>query len=773
MRGLFSQSYRYRKLKIRLKLWVLVILLPLSSGAQQVALPPPSADIVEILATTQQKTGDTYLMQGNVEIRYRGMTLTADEVTYNEKTRVADARGNVVFEREDDRIEASEAHYQLATGEGVFLKVRGTVGRPPRPTGQFLVTTNPFYFEAERVERRSDGSYLAERGWVTNCRPGSAKWRMKAARAYIRPGKDVRLHRPSFYIGPVPTLYSPYSAISIADEPRQSGFLWPSFGNDSLRGTNIGAGYFWAINPHADISFWAQWFNQGGWTQSAEFRALPTVNSRVRATYFGAIAGKLKRTQQRERNIGIDQSGQSAQIYAETKLPHGFRAVADLDFLSSMRFRLGFAETLYQAIQSEVKSTAFLSGNPDTYYFNAYLRRYQNFLQADPEVSVTLISAPAFEGGTRPRLLRWFENQPLYFSVDAHAGGARRDEPRYRTPELVQRYEIYPRVTLPLRLGRHFGFSPTFGLRASRYGARVVDDSSAPGGKAVLNQPIRRITEEVSLDLRFPSFGRIYERGARRYKHVFEPEATYRYVNGVRDFDQVLRFDERDIITDTHEIEYALTQRLYVRESKGDGQAREVVMWRVAQKYYFDPTFRGALQPGVRNVFAALLSVTPLSFADSPRRFSPIASTLRITPRGRFDTDFRFDYDTATRRILNTRLGVGARVTDLVGFSFTHFNTRGSEILQPRVNQLWLLARYGNLYRKGFNAAFGVTWDIRQDFLSSTSIQTSYNWDCCGVAFGYQRLGLGPLRSENQFRFSFTIANVGSFGTISREHRIF
>jgi LPS-assembly protein len=701
------------------------------------------------------------------------MTLTADEVVYNEKTRVADARGNVVFERDDDRIEATEAHYQLGTGEGTFLKVRGTSGRPPKRSGQFLVTSSPFYFEAERVERRRDGSYMAYNGWVTNCRPGTRKWRMKAAQAAIRPGNDVRLRHASFHIGPVPTLYSPYSAISIADEPRQSGFLWPSFGNDSLRGTNIGAGYFWAINPHADLTFWAQWFNQGGWTQSAEFRALPTGKSRVRVAYFGAIAGKLKETQQRERNIGVTQSGQSAQIYAETKLPHGFRAVADLDFLSSMKFRLAFAETLYQAIQSEVKSTAFVTANPDTFYFNSYLRRYQNFLQADPEQVITLTSAPSFEGGTRPRLLKWFEKQPLYFSVDARAGGMRRDEPRYRTPELVQRYEIYPRVTVPLRLGRHIGFTPTFALRASRYGARVVDDPSAPNGKAVLNRPIRRITEEFTLDLRFPSLGRIYERGARRYKHVIEPEVTYRYVNGVRDFDQMLRFDEHDIITDTHEIEYGITQRLYVREAKGDGQAREVVMWRVAQKYYFDPDFRGALQPGVRNVFAALLSLTPLSFADAPRRFSPIVSTLRIMPRGRVDTDFRIDYDPVTSRILNTRLGVGARVTDLIGFSLTHYNTRGSEILQPRYNQLWLLARFGNLYRRGFNVAGGVSWDIRQDYLPGTTVQLSYNWDCCGVAFGYQRLGLGPLRSENQFRFSFTIANVGSFGTIERQNRIF
>ena len=193
----------------------------LSLQAQQPAAPPPSADIVEIFATSQQKSGDTFLMQGNVEIRYRGMVLTADEATYNEKTRLAEARGHVVFERDDDRLEATEGRYLLGTGEGTFLRVEGTIGTPPHPTNQYLVTTNPFYIEAERVERYSDGSYLLEHAWVTNCQPGKPKWRLQSARARVRPGRDVRLYRATFSIRGVPVLYSPYNAVSIAEEPRQ------------------------------------------------------------------------------------------------------------------------------------------------------------------------------------------------------------------------------------------------------------------------------------------------------------------------------------------------------------------------------------------------------------------------------------------------------------------------------------------------------------------------------------------------------------------------
>jgi len=741
--------------------------------AQQPATPPPSADLVEIFATSQQKTGDTYLLQGNVEIRYRGMRLTADEATYDEKTRWAEARGHVVFEREDDRLEATEGRYHLGTGEGTFQKVEGTVGVPPKPANQFLVTTNPFYFEADRVERHSDGSYTLEHAWVTNCLPGRPKWRLQSARAKVRPGKNVRLYRATFSIRGVPVLYSPYTAVSIADKPRQSGFLWPTFGNDSLRGTNFTGAYFWAINPHADLQVGGQFYNQGGWTQSATLRALPTMNSQVEVNYFGARADKLRRTQESKRGIGIDQSGHTGRVFGEALLPHGFRAVADINFLSSQAFRLGFADTFLEAVNSEVRANAFVTNNPDTFYFNGYVHRYQNFFQADPERSVTLFTGPGFDAGTRPRALPWFRRTPIYYSVDAHAGGMHRDDPDIQTPALVQRYEIYPRLSVPLRLGRYFGVTPTFGVRAMRYGSREVPNPLAPGGLTVVNRALRRATGEVSVDVRFPSLERIFERKNARYKHVIEPDVTYRYVNGVHDFDEIIRFDERDIVTDTHEVEYGITQRLYVKNRAEGSQARELIRWRIAQKYFIDRNFDGALQPGARNVFQSTIALTPFAFSDQARGFSPIITSVQITPGGRFDTDFRLDYDPNKHKALNTRLGVGLTLTELVHLSVTHYTLRNPDQFQPRFNQLWVLATYGNLFRHGFNVAGGVAWDIRQDYLPSSVVQTSYNWDCCGVAFAFRRLGLGTLRSQNEYRFVFTIANVGSFGNLRPNERLF
>ena len=48
---------------------------------------------------------------------------------------------------------------------------------------------------------------------------------------------------------------------------------------------------------------------------------------------------------------------------------------------------------------------------------------------------------------------------------------------------------------------------------------------------------------------------------------MIEPSVTYRYVTGVDNFAQILRFDERDILSNTSEVEYAVVNRLYAKRT--------------------------------------------------------------------------------------------------------------------------------------------------------------------------------------------------------------
>jgi LPS-assembly protein len=223
--------------------------------------------MLEILADSQQKTRDTYLLRGHVEIRYRGITLKADEVTYNETSGEATSQGHVEFARDTEELRSEAATYNLHTGRGKFTRVRGSLRVEPRPDPNLLLSPNPFYFEADWVERREDGRYIAHHGWVTNCTPESAKWKLRASRAEIQPGERVTLFGSSFHLGPVPLFFSPFLTHSLQRRPRQSGFLLPSVGNNSRKGFTVGESCFWAHSSKPHMLVGAENLIRRGWSR--------------------------------------------------------------------------------------------------------------------------------------------------------------------------------------------------------------------------------------------------------------------------------------------------------------------------------------------------------------------------------------------------------------------------------------------------------------------------------------------------------------------------
>ena len=92
---------------------------------------------------------------------------------------------------------------------------------------------------------------------------------------------------------------------------------------------------------------------------------------------------------------------------------------------------------------------------------------------------------------------------------------------------------------------------------------------------------------------------------------------------------------------------------------------------------------------------------------------------------------------------------------------------------QQYFNQWRMAVIYGGMTKPGFSGAASVGVDSRLAYIQAATIQTNYNWDCCGVAFQYQRWALGIVRNENAYRFSFSLTNVGTFGSIKRLQRLY
>jgi LPS-assembly protein len=722
---------------------------------------------VRLEAEQQRKEGDIFFADWKVEILYRNYRLRADHVQYNSKTYVVAASGHVQLDVDTQHLTADTADFNVKTGEGQFVHVRGEVRAQHRPNAYILVSPNPLTFEAQEVRRIDSRTYAIEHAWLTVCEPDKPSWKFFTPHATLHVDRSVALVNANFRLFRVPLIYLPYATAPVGSKLRQSGFLLPEFSDTSLKGIVIGDGYYWAPKDWADLSLGAALLSRRGWQQNGELRAKPWENVDLTARYFGVIdRGLVDST-----GVRTKQGGHTAQFTFNALLNGGWRAVADINQLTSLTFRLAFSPTFGEAVNSEVRSSAFVTNNFHGFSANVAEGSYKNFINAQPEVAVVLRNAP--EGRFSSVDQSPWKRLPVYFGVDAFAGTLHRSDenlvagvvvPGIDTSDFVERSEIAPRVVVPLHWGPWLGVTTSYIVRTTSYGAQEI------AGKAV-NDPLRRTTGELSIDLRPPTFERIFDRGDGKWKHTIDPEITYNYVRGVNQFDRFIRFDEDETLTDTNEFMYSITQRLFHR--KGDGRADELVSWRVAQKYYFDPTFNGALVSGTRNVFQALDSITPFAFADEPRHFSPIDSDLRVTPGGVYDAEVRLEYDTVRKRL--TTAGTLLKIRPYENFNFTvaHFSIDNSTVLQPLANQIRLLAGYGDLNRRGFNAAFGFSYDIKQQHLQNQLMQVSYNGSCCGLAFEYRRLALGQVRTENQFRVALIIANIGTFGNLRRQEKMF
>ncbi len=792
-----------------------------------------------ICALQQEKIGDVYKLHGNAEIHYRTYIIRADEVTYNSDTGEATGSGHFTLDGgpNDDHIKASHGTYNLTSETGRFYDTTGTTGLRLQGTRVILTSTTPFAFTGKMLQKRSPDNYYVYEGTITTCDIPHPKWEFDAHKIVVEVGGNAQIYHSSFWLRGIPVFYFPYATYPVDREARETGFLAPTVGKSSSNGYEVGDGFYWAIDRTKDLVVGAEYFSKRGWSQHGEFRARPTDASYVDLTYSGMIDRGIIIDNNAGQPVLLREGGEEARLLAEGNL-HGFRAVSNIDYLSSFIFRLAFNEIFTQAINSEVKSQVFVAKNVGGFSLSGMVERYQDFFQTftssntTPPV-LTLSNPPVFNNVQiwhdpsldASSLDRPLGQTPFHWSFDGSFGGLARSEPGFRTSSLLGRLDLMPEVSLPLQF-HGWSLRPAFALHDTYYTQRFV-------GNRVVSDPTNRQALDASVELRPPVLEKVFDHEflGKKWKHVIEPRAVYRLVTGVNDFANVLHFDERDILSNTHEVEYGVVTRLYAKRKTSPKEAcptppmaglavgaaapeqtvpwrrtnvlenlpcmpepeiREVVTWELAQKYFLDPTFGGALVPGQRNVFTSSEELTGIAFLTEPRHLSPLVSRLRAATSSRIDTEWDLDYDfqlgriNASTLLLNYNVGpftVGGgdaflqipqtTTTSSISGQGTCGSTSTTVQATCKFQQFRVGLGYGGLNRRGFSAATSFGFDAELQQLQFATAQTTYNWDCCGMTIEYRRYAIANVRNENLFRFSFTLANIGSLGNLKRQERLY
>ena len=502
-------------------------------------------EVITIRAERQARTGKhDYLAQGDVEVSFRDLLLKADRICGNDSTRDVEGEGNVYFEQGLTSLHASRFKFNFDSRTGTFYDVRG------KTQVEFQGRSDTgFLFQAKEVRKVGEDEYRIVDGTVTACEDPVPKWSFSAKGADFKVDEPVNLRHAVFRIKKLPLFYSPFLRAPTSEKQRKTGFLLPSTGNSSSRGRSVSGAFFLTLGRSADLLTRADYYSKRGPAGGLDFKARPNQHSSISAVGYAA----------RDR-MGF--GGQSAQVKAETRWENGFRAAADVDVISSQEFRQVYGRTFNTISRPDEVSSGFLTRNFSSGSLNIFGERRSTIFSR--ERAVTSRTFPSFNlNGHRRRIKNW----PIYFSYDTSVEGMGRTDARLSTPGIVQRFDFYPKLSVPIVRSSGISLTSSVGWRETFYSNRL--DPQSPTGVGPGN--LSRSAFDLELDWRGPGLQRIFQVGRHRLKHLIAPSITYRYISGVDEFRETILFDEKDIFSNSNEVEYGFSNRFFARRPTSDG----------------------------------------------------------------------------------------------------------------------------------------------------------------------------------------------------------
>jgi LPS-assembly protein len=689
-----------------------------------------------------QARGFVDLQFGDARIQADALDMYATPKPDGSTARRIVAEGNVVFMRGDERMAGERLQMDLDTGYGVFEQAQGFVS-----PGVMV--------EGAKIERLDADTYRISDGRFTSCTQPTPRWKFSSSRATLDLDDKIRARNVVFRVKNVPVFYFPYIIYPIEQDQRSTGFLFPHFGSSELRGKNIGGGFFWAMNRSMDQTFYVDHFSEYGTGLGHEFRYMRAAPSR----------GNFRSYFVRRRVLAEDaESGQVAQLAgwdydlrwdAVQLLPGKVRGTVRVQAASTLPFRQQFNEILDLATNRQRTFAGSLQRGFGPLTLQLYADAADTFFDSEEQFERRR-HMPTFSVSRSPQ--KW-RRTGLVGSFDARAENlVVGNQDRENT---YGRYDLYPRVSRPFSLS-FLQFTPEVQYRWTGYGVSEGEEV----GDGILDGPARsRQYFEAVMEMRGPTFSRVFDTPgnfySERFKHTIGPEVTWRYRSKVEDFDVFPEFDYDDRIPGTHQVTYALAQRFYSKRAASPGAKPapyQFLDWRVSQTYYVN------IADG-QNAFDPNYSSNFFGVGGEPDHNSPIQSRLRFTPVPEVRTNFTMEYDINFKEIRQLSLDVGAeyrRAAFQARLSKGRTRRRRNDEILP-YSTLRGSTRL-ELWPGRLSVAGSADYDLEEKNLVQVAGRMRYDVQCCGFQVEALKSDYNQLKDDLVWRFSISLANVGSIG---------
>ncbi|WP_460489966.1 LPS-assembly protein LptD [Curvibacter fontanus] len=226
------------------------------------------------------ETDSEVALEGQVELRRTDLVIRAEHLDYDQARDLARARGHVRINQAGNIFE----------GPALELKVDAFEGYFEQPSYQLLA--NDAHGEAERIDFLDDKRAVVRNATFTTCQrqPGPdwmPDWILRAATLRFDSEEETAQAEDAALTFKDVRLVGVSSVSFPLTDKRKSGLLAPTFGVDSISGTEVTVPYYWNIAPNRDATFYPTAMSKRGINYGGEFRYLEQAyQGRLRADYM-------------------------------------------------------------------------------------------------------------------------------------------------------------------------------------------------------------------------------------------------------------------------------------------------------------------------------------------------------------------------------------------------------------------------------------------------------------------------------------------------------
>jgi LPS-assembly protein len=607
------------------------------SYAQETARPiEVNGDQVEYLPKEKKVIGI-----GNVSIDYEGTRLTCDRIAVFTDTKDVGAEGNVVIKSPTGEVRGEKVKYNFQTKKGEILKVK--------------VRSGEWHGGGEKAELLTDGSVNVQDGYITSCDLEKPHYKISSKKILIYPNDKVVAKNVLFKVGNVPMAYLPRYNYSMDTD-------WPTVnvipGKRKKWGVFALTSYRYEADENNKITLRLDEREKWGLGEGIDYKyTFSNFGEGILRTYY-----THQRNRDRQEGIMAEEERYRVQLRHRVEMNDRISSLLEYHGLSDSDVTKDFFYREEYDREPSPESYLYMLDREPEYSLSFLARkrvnRFQNVVEHLPELRFDLKDQ---------RLL----DLPLYFKTDTSFSNLTSKTANSSTDSDVVRFDMYNKLSSPLRLADFVSISPFVGMRDTLYTKDIQGDEdqlrTAFYTGVDMSTKFTK-TYEASGSFLGVDFNRLY--------HTITPTVQYQYIHepsmtsgNLQQFDDIDSIDRKNTFT------LGLENRLKTKRLlEGSLKTFDLGYFLITGDYLYKP--------------------------ENGSRFSNVKGDLELTPYNwlRIESDTQYDPDTRDFQTWNADLIINKSDDWSLGFGSRYWQDTEHELTSQlfyRLNNEWSIRLFG------------------------------------------------------------------------------